>query len=136
MGNGLLTCSCCNQIGACALLYGWPCFQKISGQFDCIFVQGPTKRNFHSVWRKSFLQCEFTCSSWITHKVGHIKSSWWFYCWNIMSSIQCGSNQTKVPLKQHFLVSRMDKGRTWEDACNDTCIFKTTNWRLIVIAIV
>ena len=34
---------CCNKIGACVLSYGWRCFQKTSGQFDCIFVQGLTK---------------------------------------------------------------------------------------------
>ena len=64
---------CCNKIGTCVLSYGWPCFQKISGQFDCIFVQGLMKGNFHSVGEKSFLQCKFIGSSCrcITYTVGH-----------------------------------------------------------------
>ena len=50
---------CCSKIGACVLSYGWPCFQKTSGQFDCNFVQGLTKGNFYTGRGKSFLQCEF-----------------------------------------------------------------------------
>ena len=40
---------CCNKIGACVLLYGWPCCQKASGQFDCNFAHGLMKRSFHTV---------------------------------------------------------------------------------------
>ena len=45
---------CCNKIRACVLSYKWPCFQKASGQLDCIFVQGPTKGNLHTGKGKSF----------------------------------------------------------------------------------
>ena len=48
---------CCYKIGACVLSYGWPCFQKTSGQFDCIFVQGLT---FDAGREKFFMQSEDT----------------------------------------------------------------------------
>ena len=71
MGNGLLAVLCSNKIGACVLSYGWPCFQKASGQFNCIFVQGLMKRNFHTGMGKSFLQCEFIGSKWIIQILRH-----------------------------------------------------------------
>ena len=45
---------CCYTIGACVLSYGWPCFRKTSGQFDCIFVQGLGKGNFVQVGENPF----------------------------------------------------------------------------------
>ena len=45
--------------------------QKTSGHFDCIFVQGVMKGNFHTGREKSFLQCEFIGSRWITQIVRH-----------------------------------------------------------------
>ena len=74
---------CCYKIGACVLSYGWSCFRKTSGLFDCIFVQSLGNGNFCTGWGKSFLQCEFIGSRWIT-----LKWSWWIYCWNIISSGQ------------------------------------------------
>ena len=56
---------CCNRIGGCVPSYGWPCFQKILVQFDCIFVQGLIK------WENPFLQCEFIDFRWITQTVRH-----------------------------------------------------------------
>ena len=47
---------CCNKIGACVPLYEWACFQKTSGQLDCIFVQGVM---FHTGGEKFFMQSEF-----------------------------------------------------------------------------
>ena len=59
---------CCNKIGACVLSYEWPCFQKTSGQFDCIFVQGLM---FHTGRGKFFMQSEFIGSRWITQIARH-----------------------------------------------------------------
>ena len=53
------------------LSYEWPCFQKTSGQFDCIFVQALMKGNFHKGSRNSFLQCEFVSSRWMTQIIRH-----------------------------------------------------------------
>ena len=45
--------------------------QKPSGQFNCIFVQGLMKGNFHTGLEKSFLLSEFIGSRWITQIVRH-----------------------------------------------------------------
>ena len=46
-------------------------FKKISGQFDCIFGEESNERKFSFSYGKSFLQCEFIASRWITDIVGH-----------------------------------------------------------------
>ena len=45
--------------------------KKTSGQFDCIFVQGLTKGNFHKGRGTSFLQCEFIGYRQITQIIRH-----------------------------------------------------------------
>ena len=45
---------CCFKIGTCVLSYGWPCFRKTSGLFDCIFVQGLGNGKFCTGWGNPF----------------------------------------------------------------------------------
>ena len=45
--------------------------KKISGQFDCIFVQGLMNSNLYTGREKFFLQCEFISSRWIAQIVRH-----------------------------------------------------------------